>query len=268
MRLPFIFRLPKVQLIGILLLIFLTALPQYPLITSIRLFIYTVSFTVFFDLLITWTGKKQLFVPFGGLVTGIILSMLITPDASVVYIVATAAIAILSKHYLRISGKQVFNPAGFGLFVSSIIFSQHVTWWGVAFQSVSYLNSIQFLVFLILLLPLLITGYRLRRFPGSATFLVTYAFLSQFLSRGWSWISLLQNLLNPTLIFFAIVMLPEPKTSPGKIKIQFWYGLAIAAIIYLLTLSNLSQFLTSHGLLPDILLLALLISNLCFFKFK
>lgn len=262
------FRYPKVQLTLILLIVFVTGLGDYPLLVSLRLLTLSIGFTALSDLVFTWIRKRQLFVPYSAFTTGLIITLLINPLASWPYIATVAAIAMAGKNFLRISNRHIFNPAGLGLFVGSILFNQPVTWWAVSFQSLTQFHFKNLLAFIILLLPLFISGYRLRRYIASFTFLLTFAILAQILNLTFSLTAFFNTLFDPTSVFFAIVMLPEPQTSPGKLKLQFWYGLTIAAIIYIFTLSGLSQFLNNLELLPDILILALLIGNLSFFKLR
>lgn len=268
MRLPFTLRLPKVQMIGMLLLVFITALGQYPLAASLRLLISAVGFSAVIDVAVIWIRKKPLFVPYGSIVSGLIITLLINPDASSLYIAITAAIAVLSKHFLKIFNRQIFNPAAAGLFAGAIIFKQHVAWWGITFQSPQALNPTNLLTFLVLLVPLYTSWFRLRRYPTSLTFLISYAILTQIFARGWSWVSILMNLLNPTLIFYAIVMLPEPKTSPNKFWPQIGCGFGVACIIFIFMVSGLNTVLDSRNLLPDLLLLALLLGNLMSLEFR
>ena len=89
----------------------------------------------------------------------------------------------------------------------------------------------------------------MRRFVSILTFLVIYTAL-----LGNSTV-----FLDPTTLFFALVMLPEPMTSPPDYKKQALYGVLVGVLSYLL-----SVYPPISGLLPDVLIPALLLGNLAF----
>jgi hypothetical protein len=105
---------------------------------------------------------------------------------------------------------------------------------------------------------------RTRRFGSIGAFLFTYSVLLYLLNNG----SPYRIITDPTVLFFAIVMLPEPMTSPVVLQKQIFYGgfIAIAAVMF----SHLpfSRNLLAAHVLPDGLLPFLLIGNVLFFKFR
>lgn len=222
-------KIPKVQLALILLLINLKA--PYLAVTC-------VVFTIFFDLVLTYLKSKTLFMPWAALVTGLIIALVINPNALWYQVAIICALAMASKNFLRIGGKHIFNPAAAGLFLGGVIFNLPISWWGV--------SNLPF--FFLLLLPAYVSVWRLRRFGSILSFLIVYNVLSGF-----------KILFDPTTLFFALVMLPEPMTSPFDFKKQVFYGtiVAIAAVI-------LSRF----PIFADVLIPALLLGNIFNFFFK
>lgn len=221
-------KIPKVQLALMLLLINLKA--PY-------LAVICVVFTVFFDLVLTYLKSKTFFIPWSALVTGLIIALIISPNALWYQVAVICALAMAGKNFLRINNRHLFNPAALGLFLGGIFFNLNVSWWGVSG-----------VVFLILLLPGYVSFYKMRRFGSILSFLVFYNLLSGF-----------KILLDPTTIFFALVMLPEPMTSPFDLKKQILYGAIVATAA--LVLSYFPVF-------PDVLIPALLLGNVFNLLFK
>lgn len=234
---PAFLKIPKVQLALILLLIYLSALKQYPTLSNLYLAFICVGFTIFFDLLFTYIRRRVLFLPLSALVTGLIIALVVDPNALWYQLAFICAVAVAAKNFVRLSGKHIFNPAGAGLFLGAVIFNVPISWWGASL-----------LPFYILLLPGLISALQLRRFGSVLSFLLIYSLSSTF-----------SLLTDPTTIFFALVMLPEPMTSPFDLKKQVFYGVIVAA--FTLVFSQLPIF-------PDALIPALLLGNVFNFFFK
>ncbi|MBI3980752.1 RnfABCDGE type electron transport complex subunit D [Candidatus Microgenomates bacterium] len=249
------FRIPKVQLVLILLLVALSAFLHYPLLTVARITILSVLFTVGSDLLLVYLRKHTLFVPHAAMVTGLILGLTINPHLSWYGILLISIIAVVSKHFVQISRRHIFNPAAFGLIVGNVLLNDSVSWWGVSFQ-VLKLTPLNIVLFLLLLLPILVSGIRMKRIGSISSFLLTFSILL-FLQHQTSPLTILTD---PTVLFFALTMLPEPMTSPITLQRQILYGgfVAIAATVFFYL-----PFDVPDGLLPFLLL-----GNLAFFKFR
>lgn len=264
---PNFLRFPKVQLSATLFLIYLTTTKQYPVEQSLFLLLICLISTIFSDLLFIWLRKEELFLPWAAVVTALIIALIINPDARWYQIIITCAIAMGIKNFLRFSGRHIFNPAASGLLVTGLLFDQDVNWWGVSFQNITSAFSLQtMLAFCVLVLPLFISGYRMRRYKTILTFIVTYAIFSQIFTSAFSLNSVIGRILDPTVIFFSIVMLPEPMTSPANTKRQVFFGATVALITLIFSSPPMSKMLFSNGLLPDIFIPALLLGNIFFFK--
>ncbi len=262
---PTFLRMPKVQMALTLLLILITALITHPTAANILLTIFSLAFTIGSDLIFTYFRKKQLFIPHAAIVTGLILSLTNNPGLPWYDILLISAIAMGAKNFIRIGGNHIFNPAAIGLVVGGIILHQPVSWWAVSFQTLFPFTLQNFIFFIILLSPLLVSAYRMRRYGSISAFLISYTLLLSF--NHFNLPVLLATLLNPTSIFFSIVMLPEPMTSPVQIKRQLLYGFIVSVLIVIGSSTLVAQFLPAN-LLPDGLLPYLLLGNLLFFRFK
>ncbi len=226
-------RIPKIQLALILLIIYALAFK----LSYLNLLLISVGFTIFFDLLCAYVKSRTFFIPWAGLVTGLIIALVINPNALWYQVAIICALAMASKNFLRIGGKHIFNPAAVGLFLGGVIFNLPAGWWGVSSQTV-----------FILLLPGFVSFYRMKRFGSILSFLVVYNLLSGF-----------KILLDPTAIFFALVMLPEPMTSPFNLKKQVFFGSIVAAA---------ALILSYFPVFTDVLIPALLLGNVFNFFFK
>lgn len=264
---PQILRIPKVQLAVLLVLVLLSALAVYPRLTNLVVVGIAVTSTVLCDVLLTYVGKKVWFPPYAAVVTGLIIGLIIDPHAPWYSIAMIGAIAVASKQFLRTNNGHIFNPAAFGLVLGGIILQQSVSWWGVSFQHLLTGDTLTIVSFLILLLPLTISAVRLKRLGSIGSFLLFFAILS-YIATSDSTRSLqtfFLTLIDPTVLFFALVMLPEPRTSPSDLRRQVFYGAVVAIVATILGTPSVGQTLVSWGLLPDQLLVALLVGNALFF---
>lgn len=243
---------PRVQLSITLFLIFLSAIFFYHKFDYLKLLVIAVGSVIFFDLIFVKLRRIELFAPISALTTGFIIALLISPTVSAYEVLIASFFAMLSKNFIRGSNRHIFNPAGFGLIFSSIIFKHPVSWWAVSFQSL-----ISPVYFVVLLTPLLVSMIRLKRFMVTLPFLITYPIFLQMINNKSS---IINNILDPTVLFFALVMLPEPMTSPNKTTRQILYAVLVALVSI-----SLSHFLK---ITYDPLLLGLLTGNIILYRIK
>ena len=215
--------------------IWLTSFLHVGEIKLLLLLILSLIATISSDFLFLKLRNKPLFFPSAAIVSGIIIALLIPPNSPWYKILLPGLLAMFSKNFLHVSERHIFNPAAFGLLVSGIILRQNISWWGVSWQQL----SIHPLAFIILLTPFLVSALRMRRYFIQLAFLLVLALFKV-------------APLDPVLLFFAAVMLPEPMTTPVRPISQLVFGAAVVL------LSLMPYF-------PDPLLLALLASNALFF---
>ena len=262
---PYLFRTPKFQTAFLLILIFLTALIQQPSLFLFFRFLAGVGMATAIDILLQKIRKIKPFFPTTGIVTGCIIVLLLAPNLSIIELFLAVLLALVSKHFLRIDKKHIFNPAAFGLFFASVIFAHNVSWWATSFQQLPLrqssgqaINNYQlFFSFLILLVPGYISVVRVKRARIIFTFLVTYVLLNFILSRSFT-------LVDPTVLFFSLVMLPEPMTTPNRPSLQILFGVFVALLsIFLSYPFSIFNFQFSI-FISDPLILALLVGNIVF----
>lgn len=223
--------------------------PQHRLSVLVHL-VSALAFAVGFDVLFTAIVKKRWFFPRAALVTGILIGLVLSENASLLATALAAYFATFSKHFVRLKGKHLFNPAVFGLVAVELLYlafggSLLVTWWGV--------SSVSPWMILVLLLGMGTVLMRLRILLLPLGFLLFYGGALAFLSSGVR--QFLALLMDPALFLFAWVMLPEYKTSPIIGIWRYIFGLFIAAIwLVLIDVVGIIR--------PDPLLVSLLVGDL------
>lgn len=182
-----------------------------------------VATAVLLDLAINYLKEKRLFLPKNAVISGLILGVVI--QGSILFLVLVAAVAILSKHIIKIKGKHIFNPANFGLFLALVLFPVSQSWWGAS-------NLL-----LVAILGLIIV-WKLKRYHLALPFLAAHAVL-MFIIFSFSVNQLAAHFASGSLLFFTFYMLIEPITSPVRIKSRIIFGIfagVFASVLYLVWL--------------------------------
>lgn len=199
----------------------------------------TISSAVLLDALFIRINKRRFEFPKSALVTGLIISELVEPEAALRFLYFLPPVfAILSKHLIKVSNRHIFNPAAFGLFVTTLIFPTGLTWWAAK------------PIYLVLIFGAVIV-YKIRGYPHVLAFVIISLalFSSQAVFRHAPILDSLY-MINP---FFAGFILTEPKTAPMTIKKKAVYG-GIVGISSFVLLQLLPQY--------DYSIFALLVGNL------
>lgn len=256
-------RTPNVQLLVALLLIFLGSFFKFPPFQSVYVFVLSVFFVVLFDVAFTFLTKKAFAFSSASFVTALIIALLVNPASSWYEIASICAIASILKHFLRPGKRHVFNPAASGLFFGSILFHKPlILWQGATYQSLLPFSFQNLVFFLFLLSPGFASLIRVKRYISTISFFIFYNLLSAF-----QYVSL-AGILDPSILFFALVMLPEPMTSPTNTKLQMLYGVSVALMYQVFLVPEISSVIAQAVFIPDLLLFALLVGNVLFFKYK
>ncbi|MBI2543368.1 MAG: RnfABCDGE type electron transport complex subunit D [Candidatus Aenigmarchaeota archaeon] len=181
------------------------------------------------------SGKTKF--PKDAIITGLILAMVMSPSPVYVQIIVSL-VAILHKHIIKIENRKLFNPAAFGLLFAWIVFNSPPAWWAFVTPA----------VFLFLF-----SDYLIGRLPLAVTFyLLSVALISVSSFVTSSELSL--NLISYPLLFFASVMVVEPKTSAITTKGMVLEGILLAATIF-----AVQQFTSIDMFIPMLLLMNLFV---------
>lgn len=258
--------MPKVQVILVLLFFFVITASQLGLQSSLYLLITCVGFCVLFDVLFTFLRRKKVFTtPFAAIVTGLIFTLIIDPSAAWYQILVIAAAAMAIKNFLRIGNRHVLNPAASGLLIGWVIFQLQPSWWAATLFKGENELLMNALLYIGLLGIAFVSCYKVGRYVTVLTYILVYTVLFAVITSAFTPSEFLRTLTSPGMLFYALVMLPEPMTSPVNKKRQAMYGTVVAVLSALLVYVTFNLGVTN---LPDSSILALLIGNILFFKFR
>jgi ferredoxin-NADP reductase len=148
------------------------------------------------------------------------LGWLLRSAADFAVLAAAGAAAITSKYVITWQKSHLFNPAAFGALVAGDIFHKYPAWWvGTKFMT-----------------PVVIVGgilvlRKMKRFTMVGAFLATFALYLIFgTSFGGDVHFLWLELISTQVLFFAIVMLTEPLTSPTRLNFCFLYAVSVGVL--------------------------------------
>ncbi len=210
----------------------------------------TIAAGAIIELGLFYFEKKPLVLPLSAIVTSAIISIVLTPSLSTIHFSLLAVlIALLSKHFVKIGFSHIFNPANFGSLAVSLLNSSLQSWWAtsnpllVLILSAVVVNRVNSWLIVV---PFLL-----------ATFLLQAAF--QLYSGAVNVSFLTATVYSGTVLFFAMILLVEPMTTPGQPRAKVAFGVIAALLAFVfsfvlpevgflaaLAVSNLSvQFLDS-----------------------
>jgi len=160
-------------------------------------------------------------------------------------VAGTAALAIVSKHTLRVRRGHVFNPAAFALVVAALAGWGGQSWWGATARSQPFSLAL-------LLVGGLLVADRVNRFPMVGVFLGVWYGLLTFVALWVDPRPVAEAYRAPFVnvaLFFAFFMLDDPPTSAGPRGEQARYGAIVAAVGFALLLSARTLAFLPAGLL-------------------
>ena len=243
--LKFIYHDFRLHVAFTLVLVWLLAMWRFHAVNAFLYPLLAIVFMVIFDLSTTLIRDHKIYFPSASLVTGFLIGLIIDPSEPIWVIAIACLLASFSKQFINVGPRQhIFNPAAFGIMAVSLIFRMPVSWWGVVASAWS----------LVILMPLMARVlWRMGRLTLPMTFLAVYFIYLTILSGSWEAV---RTLADGTFMLFALVMLPEPMTSP--IRGNFKYGFGILVAFLSILFSNLN-------FLEEVFLPALLLGNLAGF---
>jgi Na+-translocating ferredoxin:NAD+ oxidoreductase RnfD subunit len=185
-------------------------------------------------------------LPDSAVATGVFIALIFPPTASLVLLATVAFAAVAFRHVLRFKGRPWFNPAATGILLGTLFLGLAPAWW----VGIGPYGEVA-----IVALGLLLLARTPRQWRLPVVFLVTYGLLAavEHVVAGTSLDSrvLLLQAIDPATLFFALFMVPEPRTAPGAAHEQVLYAGVVGVSAAFLPL-----FLPSLGIL-----VALLVGN-------
>lgn len=175
------------------------------------------------ELLLLWRKGVRL-VPVSGLITTLGL-LLLVDSPSVWPYAAVGAISILSKHFIRVDGRHLFNPLNFGLIVGLLFMSTDVVVqpgrWGGSLEGMAAIVALG-----------VVTVYRAKRLDLSLAWLAAFV-LGAFARAALVHkpvAGLLTPMLGASFQLFTFFMITDPMATPETRKGRLVFAAALGAL--------------------------------------
>jgi len=189
---------------------------------SIIFFLYgliALASSVLSETLFIYIKKKKLEITESSIVTGLIIGLVLSNYMAWWTFVLAPIFSTLSKNFLRIRNKHIFNPAAFGMFFVIVLAKGFSQWNGAYLWPVIIPAGLYFC-------------YKANKLHLALAYFLTNVFILWIQSLT-SNTSIVDAILYSNY-FFILIMLIEPKTTPIKNKAKILFGISVAIISYLL----------------------------------
>lgn len=171
-----------------------------------------------------WRRGRVLF-PSGAAITGLLVAGVLSLREPWYVGAVAAAVAILSKHLLRVRSVNVFNPAAVGLVAVFYGFESGQNWWAALPLIVPAA------AWPLLLGPGIFVAARVNRLPLATAFLAVYFAVFSAATFVVSPSEVAEVFVPPDLLavlFFGAFMITDPPTSPTPVLPQIAFGAVVA----------------------------------------
>jgi Na+-translocating ferredoxin:NAD+ oxidoreductase RnfD subunit len=179
------------------------------------------------DLIIIRLRKSVWQFPSGAVLTAMIVTMVVRAQEHWYVPVAMSVVALISKYAIRTRSANVFNPAAFALVSMMYVLPAGQSWWG-ALPDVSP-------VWLLAALPAggIYLADRVNKMPLVLSFLGTYFLIftvTAYLGDPRRVAEIFRSPDIEAVLFFALIILTDPPTSPARYRDQWLCGIIVAAV--------------------------------------
>lgn len=175
---------------------------------------------IFAKLFNTFTNLESVYI------SALILILIITPARTTqeyIFIILASIFAMASKYILNINKKHIFNPVAISILIAFLFVIGGASWWvGTSVMFIPVLFG-------------LIIVRKIQRFSLVFSFLIISLLAITLFSlvSGFDTFLIFKNtLLESPLLFFALIMLTEPSTTPPTRILQVCYGVIIGILFY------------------------------------
>jgi Na+-translocating ferredoxin:NAD+ oxidoreductase RnfD subunit len=222
------FQTPKGLLIMVLVLLVTLAVPREGIALVAPGLVTAVTLAAAIDMLMLRRIRGAWEFPSAAVLTGLIVSMVLTPHEPWYVAACTSAVAIAGKHIARTRSSNIFNPAALALVATFYIFDTGQSWWGA-------LPEITPFALVVLVASGLFIADRVNKIPLALVFLGTYFglfTLTTFLGDPGRVAEIFRAPDLQAVIFFAFFILTDPPTSPVRYPDQIVCGVLVALASY------------------------------------
>lgn len=172
------------------------------------------------DMVLTRIRRQQVIVPLSGVISGLGLALLLRSSYPALFVFA-GLMAIASKHFITVKGRNRFNPSNFGLIVA-LGFTQG----GISMVTPGQWGRSGLILFAIMSLGALVV-FSARRFALVMMFVAAQVLCFMAFHGGSPDLTVS---LSGAVLSFAFFMITDPKTAPGAWRPQLAYASALALI--------------------------------------
>jgi Na+-translocating ferredoxin:NAD+ oxidoreductase RnfD subunit len=181
------------------------------------------------DLFILRLRRNVWQFPSGAVLTAMIIAMVVRAQEHWYIPAVASVVAVLSKYAFRTRSANVFNPAAFALVTVIYVLPMGQSWWG-ALPDVSPLWPRA-----VLLVGGIYIADRVNKMPLVLSFLGAYFFLftvSAYLGDPRKVAEIFRSPDIEAVLYFALIILTDPPTSPAKYREQWICGIIVAVVSY------------------------------------
>jgi len=183
----------------------------------------------FLDLLILRWRRHVWQFPSGAVLTAMIVTMVVRAQEHWYVPAVLSVVAVLSKYAIRTRRANVFNPAAFALVAMVHLLPMGQSWWGaLADVSPPWLRAL-------LLAGGIYIADRTNKMPLVLSFLGAYFFLftaTAYLGDPRRVAEIFRSPDLEAVLFFALIILTDPPTSPARYQDQWICGILVAVSSY------------------------------------
>lgn len=181
------------------------------------------------DVVVLKLRKKVWEFPSGAVLTAMIVTMVVRAQEHWYVPAVTSVVAVLSKYVIRTRSANVFNPAALAIVSMFYVFHMGQSWWG-ALPEVTPI----WLQLALLIAGIYITD-RVNKMPLVLAFLGVYfgLFTATAYLGNPQWVSeIFRSPDIQAVMYFALIILTDPPTSPAKYPDQIICGVIVAVVSY------------------------------------
>jgi enediyne biosynthesis protein E5 len=223
------FKTPKGLLILILMILTVVAAPGEGLGAVVLNMGCAALIAGVVDLIILKLRRNVWQFPSGAVLTAMIVTMVVSAQEPWYVPAAMSAVAVTSKYVIRTRLANVFNPAAFALVSVMYVLPTAQSWWG-ALPEVSpvWLRAA-------LLAGGIYIADRVNKMPLVLSFLGAYFLIftvTAYLGDPRRVAEIFRSPDIEAVLYFALIILTDPPTSPARYKDQWICGILVAAVSY------------------------------------
>jgi Na+-translocating ferredoxin:NAD+ oxidoreductase RnfD subunit len=181
------------------------------------------------DLVILRVRNREWEYPSGAVLTAMIVAMVMRAQEPWYVVTLASVLAVVSKYVIRTRQANVFNPAALALVAMVYLMPHGQSWWG-ALPDVTpaWLRVVLFAGGVYL-------ANRVNKLPLVLSFLAAYFALftiTAFIGDPRHVAEIFRSPDVDAVIYFTLVILTDPPTSPAKYSGQWVFGIIVAVASY------------------------------------